>query len=176
MYDSALSKKNVPVWTQRWLMSHLNDTHHITKILATHLQPRDVLCFTGPLGVGKTTFIRSLIHKLTHSTENVPSPTFTLVQLFQTPLGTLWHFDLFRILESDEIIELGWEEALSSGLVIVEWPERLGDFLPQNRLHITLNFFTFFEEFPEGRWLSLAGYGTWTKRLASIPLKPYENL
>ena len=67
----------------------------------------------------------------------VPSPTFTLVETYDTPLGPYWHFDLYRLETPEQVYELGWEEALAEGVVLVEWPERLGALLPEH-LSVTL--------------------------------------
>ena len=107
--------------------------------LAPQLRQGDTILLHGNLGTGKTVFARALIRALSGDEDlEVPSPTFTLVQTYDTPLGALWHFDLYRLENSDEIYELGWEEALSGGIMLVEWPERLGTLLPPSRLDIRL--------------------------------------
>ena len=107
---------------------------------APQLRQGDIILLHGDLGTGKTTFARALIRALTgEATLEVPSPTFTLVQTYDTPLGNLWHFDLYRLKNSDEIYEIGWEEALGGGLILVEWPERLRNLLPPARLDIRLS-------------------------------------
>ena len=91
----------------------------------------------GPLGSGKSVFARSFIRTLTgNPAEEVPSPTFTLVQTYDTPRGTIWHFDLYRLERPEDVYELGWEDALSEGLVLVEWPEKLGPRAPRPALDI----------------------------------------
>jgi tRNA threonylcarbamoyladenosine biosynthesis protein TsaE len=116
------------------------ETADFADSFASRLERGDVILLHGNLGAGKTVFARALIRALTGDNAlEVPSPTFTLVQTYDTPLGTLWHFDLYRLKHSEEIYELGWEEALSEGLVLVEWPERLGALLPPFRLDIHLS-------------------------------------
>ena len=105
--------------------------------------------------MGKTTLIRALIHNLTQRPEVIPSPTFPLVQTFETRIGIIAHFDLFRLSSPEELREIGWEEALNNHIVFVEWPDRLGTFVPKKRLGIQLRFFTLCDMFPEGRWLCL---------------------
>jgi len=109
------------------------DTQAEAARLAAAMKGGDVLLLEGDLGAGKTVFARALIRALADdSALEVPSPTFTLVQTYDTPRGTVWHFDLYRLEEPQEIYEIGWEEALAGGIVIVEWPERLAGLLPRN--------------------------------------------
>jgi tRNA threonylcarbamoyladenosine biosynthesis protein TsaE len=109
------------------------DTQAEAVRLAATMKGGDVLLLEGDLGSGKTVFARALIRALAgDSALEVPSPTFTLVQTYDTPRGMVWHFDLYRLEEPEEIYEIGWEEALAGGIVVVEWPERLGGLLPEN--------------------------------------------
>ena len=116
-----------------------------TRRLAAWLAPYianggGVVTLVGELGAGKTTFARALIRALTGDPdEEVPSPTFTLVQGYDTPQGPVAHFDLYRITDAEELVELGWDDAVVSGIVLVEWPERLGALLPFERLEMTLS-------------------------------------
>lgn len=96
----------------------------------------DIFTLSGPLGAGKSVFCRNFIQKLAGSEIDVPSPTFTLVQTYETAKGTIWHFDLYRIEDVEEIYEIGWEEALSEGILLIEWPERLENLLPNERKEI----------------------------------------
>lgn len=108
--------------------------------VATRLRPGDVVLLEGDLGAGKTAFTRALIRSMAGQPEaNVPSPTFTLVQTYDTATATIWHFDLYRLKDPDEIFELGWEDARSGGISIIEWPERLGPYLPKHALTISLH-------------------------------------
>ncbi|MCC6597900.1 MAG: tRNA (adenosine(37)-N6)-threonylcarbamoyltransferase complex ATPase subunit type 1 TsaE [Alphaproteobacteria bacterium] len=95
--------------------------------LAADLRAGDVIFLRGNLGAGKSVFARALIRTLMDSPLlEVPSPTFTLVQTYETALLQVYHYDLYRIEDPDEIFELGWEDCLREGVTIVEWPERLG--------------------------------------------------
>ena len=101
------------------------------------LKSGDIVLLHGDLGAGKTAFCRALIRGLTNNHDLiVPSPTFTLVQTYDSPKMDIWHFDLYRLSDPDEIFELGWEEALSGPLVLVEWPERLGSHTPSNAINL----------------------------------------
>lgn len=115
------------------------DTRKIAENLAADLRPDDILLLHGTLGMGKSVFARSLIRALAKNAElEVPSPTFTLVQLYDTSLAPIAHFDLYRLEDPEEIFELGWEDAISGGITLVEWPERLGPYTPRARLDIHL--------------------------------------
>jgi tRNA threonylcarbamoyladenosine biosynthesis protein TsaE len=118
-------------------------TADLARRLAPSLKPGDVVALHGDLGAGKTSFARALIRALSGADgaeREVPSPTFTLVQSYDTPAGRVHHFDLYRIVSPDELMEIGWDEALADGIVLVEWPERAGNLLPRRRLDITLGF------------------------------------
>jgi tRNA threonylcarbamoyl adenosine modification protein YjeE len=98
----------------------------------------DVLALYGTLGMGKSVFARGLIQKLTDA-EEVPSPTFTLVQGYDAPQFEIYHFDLYRLKDPDEVFELGFEEAVYGGVCLIEWPEKAGNWLPKDifKLEIT---------------------------------------
>ena len=106
--------------------------------LAALLRPGDVVALEGPLGSGKTALARSIVRTLTDPQEEVPSPTFTLVQVYQSEAGPLYHFDLYRLEASDQAVELGVDDAFADGISLVEWSERLGSYLPRRHLKITL--------------------------------------
>jgi tRNA threonylcarbamoyladenosine biosynthesis protein TsaE len=117
-----------------------SDTVKAAQNFAATLKSGEVIFLRGDLGAGKTVFARSLIRTLAKDEAmEVPSPTFTLVQTYESDNGPVWHFDLYRLEDPEEIYELGWEEALNEGIVIVEWPQRLGTHLPSRYtdIHIT---------------------------------------
>ncbi len=99
------------------------------------LQPGDTILLDGPIGAGKTHFARSLIQSLQDHPEDVPSPTFTLVQTYATSAGEVWHADLYRLSGPNDVFETGLADALSFVICLIEWPDRLGLDLPQNALH-----------------------------------------
>ncbi len=128
----------------------------------------DVIALKGDLGAGKTALARAFIRALWAAAdgapaEEIPSPTFTLVQVYDCQPATVWHFDLYRIKDPEEVYELGFEEALSGGIALIEWPERLGRLLPRHRLEVVL------EQLPDGprlRRARLYGDAAWQARLS----------
>ena len=101
----------------------------------------DIILLHGDLGAGKSVFSRALIRTLCGDERlHVPSPTFTLVQTYDSDRGMIRHFDLYRLSDISEIHELGWEEALEGGIALVEWPERLGLLTPRPCIDVTLSF------------------------------------
>jgi tRNA threonylcarbamoyladenosine biosynthesis protein TsaE len=129
--------------------------------LAAAARPRDVLALWGDLGAGKTTFARAFVGARAGQPVEVPSPTFTLVQTYDLPGGPVWHFDLYRLADPEDVWELGWEEALAEAIVLVEWPVRLGALLPAERLDLRLSAGGV--ETARQAWLE--GHGGWAKRL-----------
>ena len=123
----------------------------------------DIIALKGDLGAGKTTFARGFI-RARGGTEEVPSPTFTLVQLYALGSVVVWHFDLYRLKFPEEAWELGIEDAFSEGISLIEWPERLGPLLPPRRLEIEL----LFGDRPEARRAVLDPGEGWQNRLAGI--------
>lgn len=113
-------------------------TERLGAALAERLRPRDVVALQGGLGAGKTTLARAILRAAAGDPSLiVPSPTFTLVEVYDTPRGSFWHFDLYRLDDPQQVYELGWEEARAEGIVLLEWPDRLGPLLPKH-LSVTL--------------------------------------
>lgn len=114
------------------------DTDRLGEWFAPRLGPGDVLLLHGQIGAGKTQFSRALIRARLGRAEDVPSPTFTLVQAYEAEDVDIWHADLYRLSHPDEVTELGLESAFDTAICLVEWPERLGDLTPERAL--TLRF------------------------------------
>ena len=131
--------------------------------LAALARPGDVIALNGELGAGKTSFARSFI-RARGAAEEVPSPTFTLVQTYQLPDVTVWHFDCYRLRDPEEAWELGIEDAFRDGISLIEWPERLGPLLPKRRLEIAL----LPGKLPEGRRAKIEAGPEWAERIARL--------
>ncbi|GGX39701.1 tRNA (adenosine(37)-N6)-threonylcarbamoyltransferase complex ATPase subunit type 1 TsaE [Tateyamaria omphalii] len=127
------------------------------------LRAGDVVLLEGDVGAGKTQFARALIQSVLLEPEDVPSPTFTLVQVYETENGTLWHADLYRISADTEIDELGLSEAFEDAICLVEWPDRLGPLTPESALTIKMK--------PDGAGRSATLHWTdprWPDRLEQV--------
>lgn len=113
-----------------------DQTATLARRIGADLAPGDTLLLSGPIGAGKTHFARSLIQSLLSTPEDVPSPTFTLVQTYDTPQAEIWHADLYRLTALDEIEELGLTEAFDTAICLIEWPDRLGSLQPADALEL----------------------------------------
>lgn len=116
------------------LFTSTEDTTAFAAALGARLLPGDVILLEGGIGAGKTHFARSLIQSRLSDPEDVPSPTFTLVQVYDTPDTEIWHSDLYRLTDPNEVVELGLEEAFETAICLVEWPDRLSDLVPIDAL------------------------------------------
>ncbi len=122
----------------------------------------DLITLSGDLGAGKTTFARAFIRALANGArEEVPSPTFTLVQTYATARMPVAHFDLYRLTMPSELDELGLDLALKQGVALIEWPERAGGILPHSRLEVLLED----DDHGATRRVTLVGHGEWEARL-----------
>lgn len=119
-------------------LSSPEQTANLATRIAAAVSPGDCLLLEGPIGAGKTHFARHLIQSLLILPEDVPSPTFTLVQTYDVPMGELWHADLYRLSSLDEIEELGLVDAFDSAVCLIEWPDRLAELTPSNALLLNL--------------------------------------
>lgn len=142
------------------------ETAELGAKIATIVQKSDVICLIGPLGAGKTCFARGFVRSAggAGADAEIPSPTFTLVQTYEAPAFTIWHFDFYRIESPEEVYELGVEEAFDTGVSLVEWPEKAPEVLPPDRLEI------FLAPQGEGRSIRLAGGPHWATRIEKLRL------
>ncbi|WP_333586006.1 tRNA (adenosine(37)-N6)-threonylcarbamoyltransferase complex ATPase subunit type 1 TsaE [Phenylobacterium sp.] len=144
--------------TQAFALPDEAATDALGRALAPRLARGEALCLTGPLGAGKSTLARALIRALTTPDEDVPSPTFTLVQFYEGRGLALAHFDLYRLTDPDEAYEIGLDEALEDGAALIEWPQRLEGRLPPDRLDIEMALDG------AGRRVRLTPHGAWEGR------------
>jgi len=133
-------------------------TARLGAAIARGLRAGETVCLSGPLGAGKSTLARALIRALTTPNEEVPSPTFTLVQFYEGPRLKVAHFDLYRLSSADEAYEIGLDEALDDGAAVIEWPERLQGRLPADRLDVEIALAG------AGRRVRLTPHGAWEGR------------
>ena len=131
--------------------------------IAAVAAPSDIIALKGDLGSGKTTFARAFI-RACGSQDEVPSPTFTLVQVYDAGPTAIWHFDLYRIRGPEDAWELGIEDAFITGISLIEWPERLGPLLPDRRLELSFAF----DDEPGARRIAIDPGREWEARLAMI--------
>lgn len=129
--DSQTFERTVP-------LGDLAATQALGARIAAALSVGDAVALEGDLGAGKTTLARAILRSL-GVTEEVPSPTFTLVQYYETPKLPVRHYDLYRIEKPEEVDELGLDEALDDGAALIEWPERALAWLPADRLHVAMS-------------------------------------
>ncbi len=141
-----------------------SDTTNLGADLAALARPGDVIALVGDLGAGKSVLARGFIRALAGQDIDVPSPTFTLLQTYETSTAVVWHFDLYRLEGPDEIWELGVEDAFDEGISLFEWPGNGSSAIPADRLTITLTI-----QPDEARLASLSGGPSWTDRLKGLP-------
>jgi N-acetylmuramate 1-kinase len=155
---------NTPRTTWDIVLPDEDATRRFAIDVAAALKPGDLVTLSGDLGAGKTTLARAIIRALgADEAIEVPSPTFTLLQIYDLPRFPVVHADLYRVNTLAELAELGWEEASEGAAVLVEWPDRAGALIQADRLEIAL---TMASDLGAGyRQISLAGLGVWADRL-----------
>lgn len=153
----------MPSAQRRLTLTDERATAALARRIAGFARPGDVIALTGDLGSGKTAFARAFIGEA-----EVPSPTFTLVQIYERPSDNsgvrIWHFDLYRLAKASEAVELDIEDAFAEGISLIEWPERLGSLLPAERLDVALEFLPD----PQARRATLTGRGRWAGLLDRV--------
>ncbi len=149
-------------------LKDLSACRTLAKKLAMLLKTGDIITLDGNLGTGKTEFCRAIIHALGYN-EDVPSPTFNLVQVYEPELDDMetpavWHIDLYRLENEEDVFELGIEDAFDTAVTLIEWPEKMGRFLPQEHLKINLKM----AATEEARSITFAGGAYWQKKLGAL--------
>lgn len=129
--------ENPRIFRAEMALPDMDATLALAGRIAPLLRVGDVVALWGDLGAGKTALARGILRAL-GVTEDVPSPTFTLVQTYETPGLVVAHYDLYRLKSARELFELGFTEALEDGAALVEWPERAPEHLPEETLHLRL--------------------------------------
>ena len=127
------------------------DTAELGARLAQVARAGDCILLEGPIGAGKSCLARAFIRALCGPEEEVPSPTFTLVQVYEAQGVEIWHADLYRLTHPDEVWELGLDEAFQRAICLVEWPDRLGKHRPEGAMCLTL------EALGDGRLAKISG-------------------
>ena len=126
------------------------------------LKAGDTVLFEGQIGAGKSAFCRAIIRSLCGHNTEVPSPTFTIVQTYEAHNFEVWHCDLYRLGDPDEVIELGIEAAFETAAVLVEWPDRLGDVRPNDALTISIT------TTGDTRHFAFCGSKEWAARIGTL--------
>lgn len=156
----------MPDTSEEWIIDLKDETAtgDLGRELSLFLRLGDLIALSGDLGAGKTTLARALIRAYCAAADmEVPSPTFALVQPYRSRRGALWHFDLYRVSDPREVDELGLLDAADEGVALVEWPDRIGDDLPEDRLEIRIE-----DGDGDGRRAALTGFGNWAGRIGRI--------
>lgn len=120
-----------------FICPNIEATEALAQKFADQAKTGDVFALFGTLGMGKSVFARAFIKHLTQA-EEVPSPTFTLLQTYDAPDFEIYHYDLYRLKSAEEIFELNMEEAMACGVCLIEWPEKMGGYLPRNCLKVNI--------------------------------------
>lgn len=145
----------------------VNATEHLAMDLAATIGPGDLITLSGDLGAGKTTLARAVLRYLAGDAQlEVPSPTFTMLQVYELPRFPVVHADLYRVSTVAELSELGWDEAAENAAVLVEWPDRAGALLQADRLDISITLAPGLG--PSFRQVRLTGLGRWAARLQQL--------
>jgi len=161
MTDRGNNQNQTKVWLQE--APDEASTLSFAVAQAAWLKPGDFIALSGELGAGKTAFARGLIRALVDAPDlETPSPTFTLMQIYDAPSGPVVHADFYRLRGPVELENIGWEEAIGGAIAIVEWPERIAPALPPDRLEVNIRFDP--SRGPDFRVLELRGFGAMGKR------------
>lgn len=158
--DMTLSEQNFLLLLE---LKSEAETEALGRRIGDALRPGDTVTLAGALGAGKTLLARAIVRRFL-PTEEVPSPTFTLVQTYNTPAFPIWHVDLYRLKTRNDVRELGLDEALDGGVLIIEWPDRMGELLPRDRLDISFEL----EDDEVERLVKIVARGSWVPRIDKL--------
>jgi tRNA threonylcarbamoyladenosine biosynthesis protein TsaE len=155
---------------KEFYLKDLVATRNLARELSCLLSTGDILTFQGNLGAGKTEFCRAIIHALGYN-EDVPSPTFNLVQTYEPQIDdfdkpSVWHMDLYRLDNPEDVFELGIEDGFDTAISLIEWPQRMGKYLPSERLQIFLSM----DDDEGARHITFKGSDYWRVRLNKLEL------
>lgn len=141
----------------------------LARKLAALLQPGDAVLLYGEVGTGKSTFARELIrHMMDDETLEVASPTFTLLNTYETKVGELWHVDAYRLASPVEAVQLGLDDAQYNAVMVIEWPEKLGQYIPEDYLRLSLEY----AATPDIRRVTLSASGSRAQQLVEKLREP----
>ncbi|EDP62218.1 hypothetical protein BAL199_11586 [alpha proteobacterium BAL199] len=141
-------------------------TERLAGRIAALARPGEAVLLSGPLGAGKSAFARAFVRAwVDDPAAEVPSPTFTLVQPYDGPRGAVWHCDLYRLGDPEELQELGIDQGFAEAVMLVEWPDRLGPWLPPDRLELAIEIC---EQAEDARRAMLAAFGVWSARMDEL--------
>ncbi|MDC0074659.1 tRNA (adenosine(37)-N6)-threonylcarbamoyltransferase complex ATPase subunit type 1 TsaE [Alphaproteobacteria bacterium] len=143
---------------------NIDELKLLAKNISVQIKKNDVILLKGQLGSGKTTFVKFLISALSRKEVVVQSPTFNLVLTYNFNDFTLWHFDLYRLTNLEDVWDLGIDEAISNGVSVIEWPEIIQEVFQENYLEILFSHI----DLNESRMISIKPYGDWTDRIRKI--------
>ena len=152
------------------LLNSEKETYRFGTFLAQKITSGDVITLSGELGSGKTVLARGLIQAHIDTNEYIPSPTFNLVNIYETKMLTIWHFDLYRLKKPVDIEQLGLDEALAEGFALIEWPEKALEYIPKHALNIRINMHI--DE--DKRQIELIGNALWVNKLKELK-KHFES-
>lgn len=150
---------------RRLILPDLAATRALAARIARELGHGDLVLLQGDLGAGKSEFARAVIRARAGAPITVPSPTFTILQTYELPGLEIGHADLYRVADPGELAELGLEEHLTRGALLVEWPDRAAALWPDERLEVTLSAVP---ADPGARAVALAGTGRWAGLIAAL--------
>lgn len=147
-------------------VASLAGTAALASEIADLLKPGDIIALGGTLGAGKTAFARSLVRHLAQEDIDVPSPTYNLLLTYDFDDFCLYHYDLYRLESPEEVLELDIDEAFDTGVSLIEWPDRLGRYLPED--HLLIEIILEGEEAGDARIFRFSGDDCWRRRLTSV--------